>query len=100
MIGMIIAFIAGWNIMKVWPIGIIFLVLFAAASNFLNVVLPYLDDPVLNPMNTSIMRIGFLYITTLAIYTVIFLLAFGLSSRFSKKKNHLRNEEDLDAPNP
>lgn len=96
----LVVLLAGITIKKMWPTGVFFLVLFTAGSNFLNVVLPYLDNPQLDPMDTSISGITILYLKTLAIYSCAFFLTFGLKQLFSKKESSKSNleAEESDAP--
>ena len=90
MVGFIIAFMGGWRVQKLIPNGLIFVAVLTAASNFLNVILPALDNSALDP----IPNLFFTYAFTFVIYATVFLLGQKFSQWFSKRKAVDRSLED------
>lgn len=85
MLGALIIFIVGWNIRKLWPAGILFLLIFAAASVAYGLVMRSNNLELLGESASyDVSTVSAAYGLTLLTHSIIFMFAFALSKVFSR----------------
>ncbi|MDX1704362.1 MAG: hypothetical protein R3235_08745, partial [Altererythrobacter ishigakiensis] len=97
MIGAVIIFIVGWTVRRLWPTGIAFLAIFPAVSVAFGILMRGTEPDLLGrTLQLDAVSLLGAYIGTLAIQSVVFFLAFGLSKIFSKKRKYLDAKEEAE----